>query len=218
MTIALGRWSIRGVLVAAALVFGLAWTGLRPAPAFADGDPASDVLLAQDVFYPYQPPVSPTVERALEQTLRMAARATGVHLKVAIIGAPQELGIVPYLFGHPQRYASFLDREITFNEPQSLLVVMPAGFGAIPTSLGSALTRVPIDTRHGSDGLTRSAILAVVAIARTRGHPIALPSISPSSSHSSPPAVLVFGLPVILVIFVGFVLRHRARQRKESAE
>jgi hypothetical protein len=32
----------------------------------------SDVLLAQDVFYLYQPKVSPTVETTLEKTLRAA--------------------------------------------------------------------------------------------------------------------------------------------------
>jgi hypothetical protein len=57
--------------------------------AHADGDPASDVLLAQDVFYPYQPKVTPHVEAAMEKTLRAAASADGPHLKVAIIGAPE---------------------------------------------------------------------------------------------------------------------------------
>src|SRR6202790_3497746 len=129
-----------------------------PAECPANGDPASDVLLAQNVFYPYLPKVSSALEATLEKTLR-AAGASGLHLKVAIIGTREELGLVPKFFGHPQAYAQFLDREISFNQPQSLLVVMPDGFGVIPASSASALAPVPIDRQRRSDGLTRSAIL-----------------------------------------------------------
>ena len=67
-------------------------------PAHADGDPASDVLLVQDVFYPYRPKVSASLEAALEKSLQALARAGGPHLKVAIIGAPSELGLLPEYF------------------------------------------------------------------------------------------------------------------------
>ena len=174
-----------------------------PISARADGDPASDVLLAQSVFYPYQPKVSSALEAAMEKTLHAAA-AGGLHLKVAIIGAPEELGLIPNLFGHPQEYAEFLDREISFNHPQPLLVVMPAGFGVVPANQASALAQVPIYKQQRSCGLTRSAILAVVALARFRGHPIVTPSIPASSTHDgSPPALLVFGLPAALLMLAG---------------
>jgi len=184
-----------------------------PGRARADGDPASDVLLAQDVFYPYQPKVSSTLEAALEKTLRAAARTAGLHLKVAIIGTAEELGLVPNFFDHPQAYAQFLDREISFNQPQQLLVVMPAGFGAMPASLAGGLARVPVEERQHSNGLTRSAILAVVALARYQGHPIAAPSISPSSSSGSPPASLVFGLPAALLVLAGLAMMRHSRSR-----
>ena len=35
---------------------------LAPARASADGDPASDVLLGENVFYPYSPPVSAALQ------------------------------------------------------------------------------------------------------------------------------------------------------------
>jgi hypothetical protein len=208
------RRATRVVAVAILLVLALAATGIHPPQSGADGDPASDVLLAQDAFYPYQPKVSPRVEAALEQALRATASATGVHWKVAIIGAPEELGVVPEFFGHPQAYANFLDREISFNTPQSLLVVMPGGFGAVPARVTGALTHATVDTKHGSDGLTRSAMLAVVAIARSQGHAIATPSISTSSSGSSPPAVLVFGLPAALLIVAGLAVIRKGRSRR----
>ena len=36
---------------------------VRPPAALADGDPASDVLLGQSVFYPYSPPVAAGLQK-----------------------------------------------------------------------------------------------------------------------------------------------------------
>src|SRR6266576_526063 len=135
--------------------------GWRVTASWADGDPASDILPVKDVFFPYKPNVSPSLEAAAEKTVH-AAGAAGFSLKVAIIGTALELGHLPQYFGRPQAYAEFLDREISFNEPRKLLVVMPNGFGVVPASLAPALAGIPIDTRHATDGLTRSAIAAVV--------------------------------------------------------
>jgi hypothetical protein len=180
--------------------------------AYGDGDPASDVLLAQDVFYPYQPSVSPALSAVMNKVL-LEANHGSLKLKVAIIGSPEDLGAVFDLFGHPQQYAQFLDREISFNHRQSLLVVMPAGFGgaALGPSAG-ALNGLRIDDKHSSYGLTRSAILAVVALARAGGRMIAMPSIP--SEHASragggPPTLLLFGAPVLLLILGGLAIRQR---------
>src|SRR6267378_2106583 len=91
----------RTARVVAAVLLLLTTMSVCPAVGWADGDPASDVLLGQDVFYPFKPKVSPGQEAALEKTLKAAASAAGLHLKVAIIGAPEELGLVPHFFGHP---------------------------------------------------------------------------------------------------------------------
>lgn len=192
------------------------WVSAHPTPARANGDPASDVLLGQDAFYPYRPPVSSSLERAMNTALRGASGA-GLKLKVAIIGSPEELGVVPNLFGHPQAYARFLDREISFNRPQALLVVMPAGFGTAQTGSPAALNGLSVDKQHGSYGLTRSAILAVVALARARGSTIATPSIAPSSTAShGPPALLVFGLPAVLLALAGLIVMRGPRSRRAT--
>src|SRR4051812_43228004 len=115
---------MRRALVTAVL---LALT-LPAAPARADGDPASDVLLLQDVFTPYQPEVPKPVVNGLSATLKKA-RAAGYPLKVAVIASKNDLGSVPQFFGRPQPYATFLEREIAFNKPEPLLTVMPAGYG-----------------------------------------------------------------------------------------
>src|SRR5581483_8811155 len=98
---------------------------LAPALALADGDPASDVLLGQNVYYPYSPPVTGSIQRALNN-LTARARVSGFPVKVALVQSPVDLGVIPDLFGKPQKYADFLDQEISFQSTQVLLIVMPA--------------------------------------------------------------------------------------------
>jgi hypothetical protein len=62
---------MRGLVLAAALLTGVA---IAPARALGDGDPASDVLLGENVFYPYTPPVSSALQKTLNAE---TAAATG---------------------------------------------------------------------------------------------------------------------------------------------
>jgi len=199
-------------LPALALV-ALALAAVSTSPALADGDPASDVLLVQKVFYPYQPQVSPSLERALEAALASLERASGVPFKLAIIGTAPELGLVPEYFGHPQAYARFLDREISFNAPQPLITVMPSGYGVIPARYAPALARLTVVAHEGSNGLARSAIDAVVALSRYLGHPVTPPAVRSAGSTGSSPAALVFAVPVALLLLAGLLLAGRRRVR-----
>lgn len=185
--------------------------GLLPvAPAHADADPASDVLLSQSAFYPYQPPAPPRLEAALNGLLSQASRA-GMGLKVAIVGSREDLGAIPTFFGQPEKYAAFLDREISFNQPQPLLVVMPAGFGLAHAGPAAALSQVRIDGAGRTEGLIRTAVLAVVALARANGHPLPVPSLSAGRTGGGPPVLLLFGLPVLLLVLAGIPLLTRRR-------
>jgi hypothetical protein len=190
---------------------------LSPAPAArADGDPASDVLLAQNAFFPYSPPVSPAMEAALNHAIAAAARG-GLHLKVAIIGSSEDLGADPRFFGYPARYAHYLDREISFNSIQPLLVVMPAGFATIAAGPPGALAGVSVDTKHASYGLTRSAILAVVALARAHGQPITMPSIPAyAAAGGGLPTWALFAIPFALAILAGGALALRSGAATEQ--
>jgi hypothetical protein len=203
----------------AAVGVGLFLLGAIPSSAPADADPASDVLLAQNAFFPYQPPVAPQLETALNRSLEAAVRV-GMPLKVAIIGSPEDLGAIPEFFGHPQSYASFLDREISFNHAQPLLVVMAAGYGLAAAGPASALAAHPVDASHASYGLTRSAILAVSALARARGHPISLPAIpSSSTAHESVSVTLLFAIPAALLVCAGlFLLRGDGSGKRRAPE
>src|SRR5437667_7951224 len=109
-------------------VVALAVALAAPSAARADSDPASDTLLLQDVFLPVEPPLSQSDGSAIRK-LAATMKKAGYPLKVAIIATPNDLGLVPQIFGKPQYYAGYLGREIDFNKKNQLLVVMPAGYG-----------------------------------------------------------------------------------------
>lgn len=75
-----GRLARRGLRI---LAGALALVALGGTVALADGDPASDVLLGEDVFYPYSPPVTVAVQKTLGAETT-AARKVGFGLKVAL--------------------------------------------------------------------------------------------------------------------------------------
>jgi len=184
--------------------------------ALADADPASDVLLAQDAFFPYQPAVSHGLENGMNAVLRSAKKA-GLPLKVAVIGSREDLGAIPDFFGHPQSYAEFLDKEISYNNRPPLLVVMPAGFGVVAAGPTGALAAIRVDTRHGSNGLVRSGIEAVLALVRARGSVVPAPATPPSSSTGGgPPAAVLFAIPVVLLVLLGVVGLLRGRRRRRG--
>lgn len=146
---------------------------LAPAVARADGDPASDVLLGENVFYPYNPPVSQALQNRINAETAAASRAH-FPIKVALIASPVDLGVIPNLFDQPQRYANFLDQEISFQNKQALLVVMPSGYGVqgLPRQATIAAESLTKPTGRQSNDLARAAILAVPKLAAAAGHPI----------------------------------------------
>ena len=74
----------------------------------ADGDPASDYLLAGLSFLsPYDGHI-PAADQKKINALLASAKKQGFPLRVAVIVTPYDLGSVPILFNAPQRYAKFL--------------------------------------------------------------------------------------------------------------
>jgi hypothetical protein len=167
-------------VVAAAAV---AVAGGLTTTARADGDPASDVLYFQDVFFPYTAP-SADLAAQLKQTVADANKA-GFRIKVALIATAQDLGSVPSLFGQQSLYARFLGVELRTFYTHRLLVVMPSGIGVydagLPTTKEEAtLTGVTVESPD-PDGLARAAIAAVeklrAALGRTVGKDAQPPTI-----------------------------------------
>jgi len=158
---------------AAALLCALLAHGIVPTTAAADADPASDVLLEQNVFYPYSSPVSASLKTALNQETARAKRA-GFPIKVALIGHAFDLGGIPSLFGKPETYAKFLDVEISFEKLQPVLVVMAAGIGG--SGLGkpamALLATLPPPVNGQANVLAQTAINDVAKLAAAAGHPV----------------------------------------------
>jgi hypothetical protein len=110
------------------------WVPLLAGPlaaAHADGDPASDVLVAAPpLFIGFDSGASYGEKLALEQQLRRAA-AHGSVLRVAVIASRADLGSLTALWGHPQAYSEVLGHELSLDYHGELLVVMPSGFGLV---------------------------------------------------------------------------------------
>jgi len=99
-----------------------------PAVAHANGDPASDYLLVQSIFLPFNAKVDAGANKELADTIRTADKS-GFPIKVAVIGSRYDLGTAFSLFNKAQKYAEFLGLELSFQYHDHLLVVMPKGFG-----------------------------------------------------------------------------------------
>jgi hypothetical protein len=193
---------------------------LAPA-AHADGDPASDVLLLQDVYLPYSPAVPKAVADALNRTVKQL-HSKGYPLKVAAIATATDLGSVPQFLGRPQPYASFLESEIKFNKAKPLLVVMQGGYGMaeVAPNIAGALRGLAKPTSASGDALGRAAIDGVLRIAAATGHPLprpALPAAAAGSGGGGTSPAIIFGVPVLLLALGGALAALRARRQTDRA-
>jgi hypothetical protein len=207
----------RIVPAALAVLAALLLLAAAPTPsARADGDPASDVLLGENVFYPYTPPVTPALQKTLNAATA-AAKAGGFPLKVALIASPVDLGVIPDLFGKPQRYATFLDQEISFRGKQPLLVVMPTGYGVegLNAKATAAVASLPKPAGKTSNDLAQAAVTAVAKLADAGGHPLkgvsGVPGSSDSGGNSSTVIVIVLAVAALLVAAALAVITLRRR-------
>jgi hypothetical protein len=197
---------VAGLVAAAMLV-------LAPA-ARADGDPASDYLITQRAFLPFNAKVSAARAKELNALL-VDAKKKGFPLKVAVIAERYDLGAVPSLFGKPQQYASFLGQEDYYFFKDLLLVVMPQGYGLYKHGGVSAADRAAVAAlaKPGSaegDTLVEGAERAVRALAARRGLTLAAGS-SSSGSQTRDRLEIVAGVLVLaaLAFLVRLVVRRR---------
>jgi hypothetical protein len=198
------------VVVAAAFL-----AALTPGLARADGDPASDYLLSQDVFLPFDAKI-PAASAGQLSALIQDAKTHGYPIKVALITTPFDLGAVTPLWRQPQRYAQFLGQELYFVYRGRLLIVMPNGYGV--SSGGKA---VPSERRvlnalrppaAGGTGFVTAASLAVQRLAGAHGVRLTLPSAHAGGSTSRDRIVIVAALLGALVLLAAAVfVRRRGR-------
>jgi hypothetical protein len=186
----------------------------------ADGDPASDLLIAEDVFFPYSPAVSKNLEHELTAETA-AAHAAGFTIKVALIASPNDLGAATILFGKPETYAHFLEAEIREVAPhQLLLVVMSAGYGVSSHSGAAqeAVARLAKPAGNASDDLARAAIVAVPKLAAAAGHPLKNIGDQPTpgantSTSWKPPTIAILALGAIVIAGAIIIVRQRRARR-----
>ncbi|MEI8104491.1 MAG: hypothetical protein WCH31_01450 [Actinomycetes bacterium] len=182
----------------------------------ADGDPASDMLISQPLFYPVLDKHLSEADVAGLRQLLFDADQAGLTLKVAIIATRYDLGAVPSLYGKPQTYASFLGQEDFYYFKNELLVVMPGGYGLsqggkpAPAADRAVLAALPAPGTTGGTALVAAAVRAVRALALERG--IELPTATSKSSSSNRDRILIAaGVLVIAASGLGFrQLRRRS--------
>ena len=172
-----------------AAVLALVALALVPAAARADGDPASDVLLQQDVFLPYSVPTSQGTANALTEVTKRTAKA-GWPVKVAIIAGANDLGSAAQFASDPQGYANFLASELQggpAGRQLRLLVVTPVGFGGqnLGDHVDTALSGLPEGKADG-DALGKLAVTAIGRLAAADGHRVAVPAIDLSGANGRP--------------------------------
>jgi hypothetical protein len=163
---------------AVALLAVLALAAAAAQVARADGDPASDYLLGQKVFLPYDAKFPPK-QAAEFSGLVGAANKAGFKIRVAVIWSNYDMGSVTALWRKPHTYAKFLGLELGFVYKQRLLVVMPNGLGfnwpKHPTQAEYALLR-KIPTGSSPTQLLAAATTAVTRLAAAGGVQVAAPA------------------------------------------
>jgi hypothetical protein len=193
---------------------------LVPGAARANGDPASDVLLTDQVFLPFEAPISDSAKKDLRNTVSEANKK-GFKIRVALIAFTSDLGTATALWGHPQDYSKFLAKEIAFVTTDPLLVSMPAGFGFYDQGRPVASEQqVLAKVKRGRvpTELAESTTAAVRALAAAKG--ITLPKSFSGSSDTRDRLILgaaVLALLLVLVFPAGLVRRRRKTTPSEQA-
>jgi hypothetical protein len=201
----------RALLAAAAVAL------LAVPTAHANGDPASDVLITQQVFIGPEVPVSSADQDELLKTVA-AANERGYKIRVAVIAFSGDLGTAVSLWRHPQSYGKFLGSELAFVYKDRLLIAMPAGFGIYrggkPVAKEQrALGRIQAGKTPAA--LVQSTTRAVRTLAASDGITL-LASTSKSTAWRDRAIIAAAGVAILLILFVpGRWLR---RSRAEPAE
>ena len=181
----------------------------------ADGDPASDYLLGQKIFLPYDANFPP--KQAAELTgLIDAANKAGFKIRVAILWSDYDMGSVTALWRKPRTYARFLGLELGFVYKQRLLIVMPNGFGFNwpkhpATSEYALLEKIPISP--GAPGLLTAASAAVTKLAAASGVKVAAPGhvTTPAQRNAHDREIIIAAVLAALALAAGarYLLRRR---------
>jgi hypothetical protein len=198
-------------------LFLAAAAALLAAPsARANGDPASDVLLTQQIYFPFGAPLSDSDREGLTKTVA-AANERGYPIRVALIAFTSDLGTAITLWRHPQPYSKFLASELEFVYRKRLLIVEPSGFGIYNHGKPVAkeqrvLAKLPVGKTPTE--LTQSATAAVRALAASEG--VVLPEVSSGGGHDWRDRVIIAVAGLLAVGLIVLAGRGLRRGRSEQ--
>lgn len=183
-----------------------------PNAASAHGDPASDFLLAQNAFLPFNAKVDAKAAKRLDDMLASADKA-GFRIKTAVIVGPADLGTAFSLIHKPQRYAEFLGGELAPAYGHRLLVVMPNGFGysvkGNPDPKAARLLKTIPPPGADVTKEVEAATLAVQRLAAAGGHRLVISSGGASQARDR--ITIAAAATLAIAAFAGFVLYRRRR-------
>jgi hypothetical protein len=207
---------MRRALLATAAVALLAVPAAR-----ANGDPASDVLITQQIFIGPEVPISTSDQEELQKTVE-AANERGYKIRVALIAFSGDLGTAVSLWRHPQSYSKFLGSELAFAYNNRLLIAMPSGFGFYrgrkPVAKEQRVLR-RIQAGKTPAALAQSTTRAVRALAAADG--VTVPTQSSKSTAWRDRAIIAAaGVAILLILFVPgrWLRRSRAKPAQPKSE
>jgi len=199
------------LLAAAALA-----AGVLAASARADGDPASDYLLVQKVFLPFDAKF-PAGQQAQFTALVGAANRSGFTIRVALISSSYDLGAITSLWRQPRTYARFLAEELSYLYRGRLLIVMPNGFGfnwpKHPSTAEYALLE-KVRIAPGNAGLLAAAHTAVQRLAAAAGVKIVAPARASTPAQRNTHDRIVIIVASLAAIAAAVLMRLVLRRRR----
>jgi hypothetical protein len=215
---------VRTLALTAALLFAAA-----PA-ARADGDPASDFLVLQDMFYGYGLDLKSKPAAQLPVLLQQS-RAKGYEIRVALISRPDDLGSAAPFWGKPKGYATFLGQELSNVYKQRTLVVMPDGYGIFHAGHSTLREQKLLDKLPPPRDLLPASLETVQRLAGASGVKLAIPDVpagnvvQPAFAHATATATAtqapasggggssawLFLVPVAGFVAIALFARRRAR-------
>ena len=200
----------RVALIAAVLLLA------APAVARANGDPASDYLLVQSIFLPFNAKVDPAASKKLADTIR-AANKNNFKIKLAVIGSRYDLGTAFSLYNKAQRYAKFLGLELSFQYHDRLLVVMPNGYGYSRAGRNDpagirVVAKLPPPGKNATKQV-EAAASTIRTLAAASGHPLPA-SGSGGESKTRDRITIAAGTFLLAMLLAAIVFWRRERTAK----
>jgi hypothetical protein len=213
---------VRTLALAAALL------GVAAPAASADGDPASDFLVLQDMYYGYELDLKSQPAAQLPALLAQS-RANGYEIRVAVITRAGDLGSAAMLWGKPKDYAEFLGQELANVYKERTLVVMPSGYGLFHAGHSTLREQKLLDKLPPPRDLLPSSLQAVQRLASASDVQLTIPDVpagnvtQPAFQHATATATAtpapqsggsstwLFLVPVAGFVLIALLARRRAR-------